>query len=260
MRLRVFSDLHLDFGGFEPPPLPVDCVVLAGDIHTGDEGLAWARRTFGDRPIVYVLGNHECYGRRLPDHVAHMVAKGRELGIHVLEQGEVRVGDVVFLGCTLWTDMGLFGSPWKAATALRWAMADYRSIEVGPAADLPGTPADQPPRLLQPTDTIRFHREALAWLRAALARLAGETVVVVTHHAPSGRSLDPHDRGLVRAAYASPLDGFVAQSGAALWIHGHTHFGVDYWIGKTRVVCNARGYLDEPVESFDPRGLVEVKR
>ncbi|MFO7724898.1 MAG: 1-acyl-sn-glycerol-3-phosphate acyltransferase, partial [Oceanipulchritudo sp.] len=31
-------------------------------------------------------------------------------------------------------------------------------------------------------------------------------------------------------------------SGAALWIHGHSHGFFDYHIGDTRVVCNSRGY------------------
>lgn len=52
-------------------------------------------------------------------------------------------------------------------------------------------------------------------------------------------------------AYASNLDELVASSGAALWIHGHTHFPVDYRIGKTRVVSNPRGYVGRE----EPRGF-----
>jgi hypothetical protein len=32
VRLRVLSDLRVEFAAFEPPPLDVDAVVLAGDI------------------------------------------------------------------------------------------------------------------------------------------------------------------------------------------------------------------------------------
>ena len=32
MRIRVYSDLHLEFAPFEPPATDVDVVVLAGDI------------------------------------------------------------------------------------------------------------------------------------------------------------------------------------------------------------------------------------
>ena len=43
-----------------------------------------------------------------------------------------------------------------------------------------------------------------------------------------------------------------------LWIHGHTHFNVDYKIGQTRVVTNQRGYVDTPNETFDPSLVLEV--
>ena len=73
-------------------------------------------------------------------------------------------------------------------------------------------------------------------------------VVVVTHHAPSALSLG-HDlqfQDAVRAAYASNLEELVAGSGAALWVHGHIHRAADYSVGGTRVICNPRGYPDEP--------------
>lgn len=255
MRIRVFSDLHLDFGPLAVPPVAADVVVLAGDIHTGDTGITWARDTFGDRPVVYVLGNHEYYGHHLPEHAAHLARLGAPLGVHVLEHSEVELGGVIFLGCTLWTDMALLGSAQKTAQALRFGMADYRAIHLG-ADPLLG---DIEPRLLQPTDTIRQHHRALAWLDDALRRHAGRPTVVVTHHAPSPRSLGEHDRGVHTAAYASRLDTFVEKSGARLWIHGHTHQCRDYWLASTRVVCNARGYADRPQALFDPACVVEVE-
>ena len=44
------------------------------------------------------------------------------------------------------------------------------------------------------------------------------------------------------ASYASNLESFVQEFRPALWIHGHTHESFDYRIGKTRIVCNPRGY------------------
>lgn len=58
MRLRVFSDLHLEFGRFEPTIKNADVVVLAGDIHQGKAGVKWAKQCFRDCPVVYALGNH----------------------------------------------------------------------------------------------------------------------------------------------------------------------------------------------------------
>jgi predicted phosphodiesterase len=42
-------------------------------------------------------------------------------------------------------------------------------------------------------------------------------------------------------------------------VHGHTHESFDYEIGKTRVVCNPRGYASiEENRGFRPDFTVEV--
>jgi len=64
MRLQVFSDLHLEFGRFEPTIINADVVVLAGDIHQGTAGVKWARQYCHDCPVIYVPGNHEFYKRK----------------------------------------------------------------------------------------------------------------------------------------------------------------------------------------------------
>jgi Icc-related predicted phosphoesterase len=42
-----------------------------------------------------------------------------------------------------------------------------------------------------------------------------------------------------------------------LWVHGHVHSQSDYMIGRTRVVCNARGHVEDP-SGFDPAFVVSV--
>jgi Icc-related predicted phosphoesterase len=86
-----------------------------------------------------------------------------------------------------------------------------------------------------------------------------EKFVVVTHHAPSQRSIPANYRDdILSAAYASQLDQFVEDSLATVWIHGHIHEQQDYIIGRTRVLCNPRGYPDEPNENFRPDFIIEV--
>jgi Icc-related predicted phosphoesterase len=38
------------------------------------------------------------------------------------------------------------------------------------------------------------------------------------------------------------MDDFILEHQPRLWINCHTHESFDYEIGKTRVVCNPRGY------------------
>ena len=64
MRIHILSDLHLEFEAFQPKDVHADLIVLAGDIHTGKNGIKWIFKAFPERPVIYVLGNHEFYGQK----------------------------------------------------------------------------------------------------------------------------------------------------------------------------------------------------
>ena len=168
--------------------------------------------------------------------------------MHLLENDSVEISGVTFLGATLWTDFRLLGDPLPAIREARQVISDFRRIRVNPSY-----------RHLKPQDTIIWHRRRGERLAGRSAETAPGPVVVITHHAPSSRSLGndgPLD--LLSAAFASRLDDLVAQSGAALWVHGHIHQAADYHLGSTRVICNPRGYPDELVPGFDPALVVEI--
>ena len=249
MRIHLLSDLHLELAPFEPPPVAADVVVVAGDLHPGLRGLEWAARCWPDRPVVFVPGNHEFYGHAHPRLVRELEARAATLSpdVHVLSDRSAIVGGVRFLGATLWTDFELLGDPARSAAAAREQMTDFERVRVEPNGSR-----------CQPHDTVTWHQRSVAWLRESLADGAPVPTVVVTHHAPSARSLNPLYTDPVAAAYASHLDELVAASGARYWLHGHTHYSVDYTLGATRVVSNQRGYPDELVGHFDPALVLEL--
>lgn len=114
-------------------------------------------------------------------------------------------------------------------------------------------------RALRARDTVRLHRKSVAWLKEELPKGDPARTVIVTHHAPSGRSEAPyHAHSPLRAAFASDLDSLVTRSRVPLWVHGHTHFNVDYRIGKTRILTNQLGYPGEQCHGFDPELVIEV--
>jgi hypothetical protein len=46
-----------------------------------------------------------------------------------------------------------------------------------------------------------------------------------------------------------------------LWVHGHTHSSFDYKLGKTRIICNPRGYpgtFGDMGNDFNPNLIVEI--
>ena len=107
MKLHILNDLHIEFEDFAPPATDADVVILAGDIGVGVEGLRWAKDRFLDRPVIYVPGNHEFYHHDL-SLIEELKVQAPE-HIHVLNDDQVVIGGVRFLGCILWTDFALFG-------------------------------------------------------------------------------------------------------------------------------------------------------
>lgn len=99
MRLRILSDLHLEFfdGGRELPEVEADLIILAGDIHQKTEGLAWARQQFPEMPILYVLGNHEFYGTCMPLLREELTIEAKRYNIELLDNRAVTIGECVFM-------------------------------------------------------------------------------------------------------------------------------------------------------------------
>lgn len=132
MKLHILSDLHVEFEMFNPPQTGSDIVILAGDIHVGKKGIDWAKVNFPDKPVIYVLGNHEYYGRTFPKHIDDLKQLAEGTNIHILENDRLVVDGFTFLGCTLWTDFKLFGEPKIAGYQATQIMTDYRRIRVSP--------------------------------------------------------------------------------------------------------------------------------
>jgi hypothetical protein len=248
MRLRILSDLHREFDKCEPPLLEADLIVLAGDIDLGRNAGRWARDHFKDTPVVYVLGNHEFYRDALPELTNALQRESEGSCIHVLENAAIDLNGWTILGCTLWSDFCLGGDREGAMRTAEQTMADYALID-----------HSEKGRRLRATDTEELHARSVAWLRRELRRHDAARTIVVTHHAPSARSIPPFYQGSpLNPAFASNLDVLVTDSGVPLWIHGHTHFNVDYLIGRTRVLSNQRGYPDQLAAGFNPSLVVEL--
>jgi predicted phosphodiesterase len=253
LKLFIVSDLHLEFGhNFQPPESAdqADIIVLPGDIWKKDNGIYWARATWPDKPIVYIAGNHEFYGSQRAHVLAMLCIAANETGVHFLENDEVVIDGVRFLGCTLWTDFMLYGEPVSKGVMkfCQQHINDFRVIHEGPAH-------------FSPVDSIRLFSESAAWLESQLAEDFNGDTVVVTHHLPSSKSVHKKWKGdLGSAAFASNLDHLFGR--CKLWIHGHTHDSFDYVAEGTRVVCNPLGYqrYDKGFENpdFKPGLIVEI--
>lgn len=294
MKIAVCSDLHLEFGELEiKNTVDADVLVLSGDIlvaaslEAKDTVFTAGMRSVQEQSIryhffmqaacsefkdvIYVAGNHEHYHgdfaktySRLKEHLAYLP------NLHILDKETVVLGDVKFIGSTLWTDMNKEDP--MTMRHIRSAMNDFRTVANSNRVVSRKVPIykmneegteylrDQYGSFIQdgfkfkeseatfsPEDAVEEHKKCLAYISEVYTNTPPwQTIVVVGHHTPSYKSCHPryerHD--LMNGGYHSDLSEFILDRPAIkLWTHGHTHETFDYEIGECRIVCNPRGYI-----------------
>lgn len=259
MRLWIFSDLHLEFGEAFTPAIPdADVCIVAGDILTRgpENSLAWLTRTCAplQMPAVFTAGNHEFFGGSFGFDMALERARGLRLpGTHFLDDSVAVIHGVRFVGCTLWTDFELDGA---GARDVAWAMHNVSGL----LADFGGSIQDfsDPTGKLTTQRTKVMHERSRTFIRETLAEPFDGPTVVVTHHAPHRGSLHPRYAGNpANPGFVSDLEGLILAGKPDLWVHGHVHDSYDYRVGRTRVICNPKGYGAENL-AFKPSLVVEI--
>ncbi len=241
MRIRVYSDLHFevqaDHGksfveGLNPEGC--DVVVLAGDI-ASHRHLYEALDMFCQKfpRVIHVPGNHEYYGA---------------------DRGKVnttlrRIKAKHFDRLTL-LNRGIFG--WMGKRILGTTMWFSKTIE---AAMVLSTWSDSKAIVGFSKWVGDENRLSVNFLRQEMR----EGDIVVTHYAPSWRSVHPKYAGQEsNLLYVCDMEELILERKPALWIHGHTHTAFDYHIGSTRVVCHPFGYPREWSINYDDAFTVEV--
>ena len=259
MRIQILSDLHVEFGTAIPTLAPgAEILVIAGDLGPATwRPIRGAAEIWADAEhVLYVPGNHEFYGEDI-EQARRILALDCGLeGVTLLDPGAVTIGHVRFIGATLWTDFRLDRSVRELDTHLAVG-AGLRDF-AGAIRDWNSPEGDS---CLTTREAARRHRLELAFIEAELAAAAeaGLEAVVVTHHAPSPRSIHPRFAGSpLNAGFASDLEETILRFQPALWIHGHVHNAVDVTIGRTRVLANPHGYDLAEAEDFQPDLVIEV--
>lgn len=261
MRVRILSDLHLDVNrGAAPDAIfadrNFDVLAVAGDVRQDPvEAIRWleSQKAWADKSIVYVLGNHEFYdedfdaARKAAARAARMTC-GR---IHCLDPGVAIIDGVRFIGATLWSDLKAIvtAQPFMVAEQ---GLNDYRVIRRDGGR-------------LRAIETAQEHDRQLAFIVEATKTPFDGATVVVTHHAPSMRSVTPiYKDDPVTICFASVLDDQMqrmVERGVKLWIHGHVHNNARYRCG-VEVVCNPVGYGvfsgKRENSGFDPKLTIEI--
>lgn len=266
LRFHYLSDLHLESQDF-PFSLPQgDVLIVAGDLcharvfeaDAGD-GYAGAQRDrvlrFADQArarfarILLVPGNHEHWDGIFDDTSA--ILRHHLPGFTVLDDEAVELGGVPVFGTTLWSDFD--GRDPEAMRRAGKGCGEFFFVKK--------READRGVSRFRPADALAAFDRAVVALSTFLSGNAGRRPVIVTHHAPARAGLNPaFAEGSLAGAYASALDDLIAESGPAIWVHGHTHIRRKYRIGDAELRTNCRGFdgKDLCARSFQPQDHFEL--
>lgn len=266
MRIKQMSDLHLEFDAdfFPENKDKADILMLNGDIcvaqyfEKSSNSPYWEKanavRDFFNRAsgeyehVVYTPGNHESYKGYI-DKTDSIISKelSNYSNIHYLNESSWEYKGFTFIGGTLWTDMN--NSNPLTKDYISGAMNDFKLIS--------WKKSDYGGKFL-PRDAVTIHKRTLEFFDKASA--GKDNVIIMSHHAPSFKSVHPkyHNKTELNYAYFSDLDQFIMnRPQIKLWTHGHMHNCFDYLIGSTRVVCNPRGYFNENTY-FEENRIIEL--
>jgi len=260
-KFALISDVHLDISSHASRQMftasnttGADTLVVAGDLictleifnPTAPDALLHqqAFRHFLTKAseeydnVIYVLGNHEHWGSSLHGALHTLKKLIRYtyglVNVHVLQNESIQLGETMFHGATLWTNVK--NNDPLVAEQLRHGMArDYGSIQVGD-------------RTMIPSDGLSEFNISLNYLDRAIvaATELGLGSVVVTHHHPSLQSIQSQASFILGTAYgyASDLSEFILDRPTIqYWCCGHIHKRLQYQIGETEILCNPRGYI-----------------
>lgn len=233
MKVVLLSDLHSDVRDGRPVKINEsgDVLILAGDI--GDPFAKTYRiqlqQTIGKfKTVIVIAGNHEYWNlnvktkRTLNDTIERIKYVCSQLTndstrFVTLEKDTLEINNVVFLGCTLWTNVDSDDAQ---------QMNDMKRIDDWSI------------------DKCHLeHQKSVEWLSNQLTKHPSKTIVVITHHLPSFDLLYQSERPTaikqLRTAYASDLNNLVEK--ANFWFCGHQHVFRDILIGQCRCIINPIG-------------------
>lgn len=258
MRIQLVSDLHLDAWQRAGKELPFDqndihpetnVLLLAGGLSGNLTQLRhWLSDLVADRPklvVITVPGVREYTGFSLSGldalYTSMLSLPGklvmpRQFGAYLFRLPSL---DFRVVSCTLWSRLPGEEDPGYSQFA-------------GFLPDITGRDG----RALESWEITAAYQEQVAWLDEMLSTPFNGKTVVVTHHAPSFKSIEVRGKsGARRYEQASDLEDLIAGRRPDVWVHGLVPKPVCYNIGDTLVVSNPCGDPDDTARRDEYRSF-----
>ena len=246
MKLKIFSDLHLEFGSLhlidELFKDDVDYYVIAGDLSDSRsiiESLSEIDK-ITNHPVIYVPGNHEYYHSQ-KGYIDSLFEKNEESwkNIIILNDNWYIDDNVVFIGSTGWWEDGITGYHLKA-------MNDFSLIY----------------DIKENLNGCKWGIQSRRYFEKSLKEFSykDEKVICISHNMPSTACISKEFIGdALNVCFAMNYDDLLEYYQPNLWICGHTHDSFDMKVFNTRIVCNPYGYFNyQQNKDFDYNLIIEV--
>lgn len=257
MKVRILSDLHLEFEKLILKNEGEDLLILCGDILPLN--IRWGKRSRNrylmrnfltrylrtcpnyvsdvnsdhELPIrlILVLGNHDYYASRITSVCAFYQKLNEEIpGFKCLMNDTVTIPDPVnpqkeyfFVGSTLWGDLSSLNN--KDLEVIGHNINDFHCIY------------DECDKLITPDYIKRVHIKNKLFIKNCLLKSKIDNLpngkkeivrCVITHHLVNQKSINPKflDQHLLNHAYVGNLEHLCSLTD--YFFHGHTHSSNDY--------------------------------
>jgi predicted phosphodiesterase len=235
MKIAVHSDLHYEYNLLDDYcliDLAFDVLILAGDVAPIcllDSAFKSIRERVGHKPIVFVPGNHEFYGYTLENGISEMKKICKQNDINFLYRSVINIDGVMFVGCTLWSNMCAFRGyvdPLDKKTVTQ-KIADFRKIDEWSVDKM-------------------IHEAKHDYDFIKMSMTPGS--VIVTHFPPSIMLNDcsKMDLNILSSYFYNNYNSIFDKSNAPnFWIYGHTHLNLMRCFNNTLCTSNQHGYKRE---------------
>lgn len=247
LRIAAMSDIHCEFHADRGKsfinslsPDDLDVLILAGDISIVRDSMLLETLNrfcskFKNQKIIFVHGNHEFYGsdRKTVTGMTREAEK-KNPNLIWLDNEIATIRGQRFVGSPLWFPYHYENARWEK--------------NIGDFAEIKNF-----------KDWIYSeNQKSINFLRSEI--MSGD--IVISHHLPTRKSTSlQYKNSPLNRFFVCDIENIIIKKMPALWVHGHTHSSLDYWIGDARVLCNPFGYARmEENAKFKERNTITLKQ
>lgn len=264
MKLTILSDIHEDIDKYyskyyneEPHDFSrlkeQEFVIIAGDISGNPINTKkWVKENISHG--LFIEGNHLGYEKSGQYQVDYKQGAQRWLKeqfndspVKFLENNIYIEEDIVFIGCTLYTDFNLYNrdkNPKKQKmymNIIQQGMNDFKCVKCEHNGNI---------QLVTPEKYLEWHLESIVYIENICQKFPDKKIIIISHHAPSIKSIaSKYQHGIesrYNSGYASNLEELIKKyPNIKLWIHGHVHSDNNYKIAQCKIISHPFGYYNE---------------